>query len=397
MVVVSIADGDIATRVAMAREEQSLPDVIYAPLKDTARFIRSGVANTDVSHSLILRLGAHTFASSALALAETENGDYGAVPVDGWTQLLVYRKDIFDRNGLRPPRSYSDIRRAIQVLHNPPLLYGFIAATDPNQAYMTQVFEHFALANGVDIIDNAGMIVVDTPEMRETLEFYSDLARVSPPGNLYWQQSRELYLAGRAAMIVWHPSIMDELAGLRNSVPVTFDGDPTSRELAARTDFLTRINGPSNPAGSGYSDTRYFIITIDASEREAREFVEFSMEDAYSQIFSVAPEEKFPARRGDRDDPRRFIDEWTSLEMGVDRKAKLAELYSPEAIDNVAEGLNSGSRWGYSKGYGDIITGDSNISIFAESIRRYIDGDIDIDEALRILQAELEAVSLDSR
>ena len=49
-----------------------------------------------------------------------------------------------------------------------------------------------------------------------TLEsFYKKIAKASPPGELYWKQSRELYFAGKTAMIVWSPFILDELAGRR--------------------------------------------------------------------------------------------------------------------------------------------------------------------------------------
>jgi ABC-type sugar transport systems, permease components len=40
---------------------------------------------------------------------------------------------------------------------------------------------------------------------------------------------------------------MDELAGLRDSAPPTINSDPKSRELASKTDFITRFSGPSNP------------------------------------------------------------------------------------------------------------------------------------------------------
>ena len=48
----------------------------------------------------------------------------------------------------------------------------------------------------------------------EALEFYKTIAKASPAGELFWKQSRELYFAGKAAMIIWSPFIMDELAGL---------------------------------------------------------------------------------------------------------------------------------------------------------------------------------------
>ena len=58
----------------------------------------------------------------------------------------------------------------------------------------------------------------DEAKTTEVLDFYKAIAKASPQGEL-WKQSRELYFAGKAAMIIWSPFILDELAGLRDSAP----------------------------------------------------------------------------------------------------------------------------------------------------------------------------------
>ena len=87
----------------------------------------------------------------------------------------------------------------------------------------------------------------------EVLEFYKAITEASPPGELFWKQSRELYFAGKAAMIIWSPFILDELAGLRDAAPPTINDDPTTRELAAVTSVVTSFAGPSNPGGAAWS------------------------------------------------------------------------------------------------------------------------------------------------
>ena len=44
-----------------------------------------------------------------------------------------------------------------------------------------------------------------------------------------------LYFSGNAAMIIWSPFFLDELAGLRESTPPTINDYPTSSDLAAAT------------------------------------------------------------------------------------------------------------------------------------------------------------------
>jgi multiple sugar transport system substrate-binding protein len=390
--VVPVTENQMGERVTAAFSAGELPDVIYHPLNFTLSWAEAGILDSVAATESVENLGESTYGAGALDLVSVEDG-YAAVPVDGWTQLLVYRADLFEEAGLDPPTDYESILAAIEELHNPPETYGFVAATDPSQVYMMQVFEHIALANGVDIVDEDGNVDLDTPAMRETLEFYKQLAEASPDGNLYWQQSRELFLGGQAAMIVWSPFIMDELAGLRDSVPVTALDDPTGSGLAQSTSFVTNLAGPSNPAGSGWTDVRYFGITVDADTQAAQRFVEFSMSAGYLDTLSIAPEGKFPVRRGTVNNDSLFLDGWSNLDVGVDRRAALADLYPQEAVASLLEGLETGSRWGFEKGSGALTARLYDTRVIAEIVREYIDGDITVDEALSQIQSETEALA----
>ena len=175
------------------------------------------------------------------------NGMTAAVPVDGWTQMVVYRKDLFDQAGLAPPNSFANISAAVDALHNPPSMYGFVAATKVDENFMSQVLEHVFLANGVSPVDSNGFKQLEEKATTEVLNFYKKIANASPEGELFWKQSREVYFAGKAAMIIWSPFILDELAGLRDSAPPTINEDPTSPELASKTGIITTFSGPSNP------------------------------------------------------------------------------------------------------------------------------------------------------
>ena len=44
-----------------------------------------------------------------------KGGKIAAVSVDGWTQMVVYRKDLFQKAGLEPPTSYENITKAVKV------------------------------------------------------------------------------------------------------------------------------------------------------------------------------------------------------------------------------------------------------------------------------------------
>ncbi len=389
--VVPVSENILGERVTAAFAAGDLPDIIYHPLNFTLSWYEAGVLDAEAATEVVDSLGRETFGAGALNLVGVEEG-FAGVPVDGWTQLIVYRQDLFDAAGLEPPTTFANIAAAAQALHDPPNVYGFVAATDPSQVYMMQVLEEFFLANGVTLLDEEGNVDVDNERTIEVLNLYKQLVELSPPGNLFWQQSRELYQAGQAAMIVWSPFILDELAGLRDSVPVTAFADPTSPELAKQTGIVTTLAGPSNPGGAGWADVRYFGITIDADTAAAQQFVEYSMNEGYLDTLAVAPEGKFPVRRGTLEEPTKFVDGWAQLDVGVDRKAPLSAFYSQDVINDIVAGLETGSRWGFAQGQGSLTSKLYGTRTIAELVRAFTDGERTAEETAALMQFEIEAL-----
>ena len=390
--VIPVTESDLGTRATAAFAAGDLPDVIYHPLQYALPWAEAGILDTDAATEVIEALGVATFAPGAIAMAAVEGGT-ASVPVDGWTQMVVYRKDLFDDMGLAAPTTYDAVRAAIAKLHNPPSMYGFVAATKVDENFMSQVLEHVFLANGVSPVGADGFKPLEEAATIEVLEFYRDIVKASPPGELYWKQSRELYFAGKAAMIIWSPFILDELAGLRDSAPPTINSDPTSSELASKTGIVTNFSGPSNPDGAAWADIRYFGVTSDANTDVAMEFVEFSMDDGYMQTLSMAPEGKFPVRQGTADAPQKFTQGWSKLDVGVDRKAPLSALYAQEMIDEIVGGLDVAKRWGVAEGQLTLASKIVNSQVINRLVREYMDGVRDASATVAALNDELSKIN----
>lgn len=340
---------------------------------------------------MVDELGKDTFSSGPLDMAAYKDG-IASVPVDGWTQMIIYRADLFKEKGLEPPNSYANVEKALKELHNPPDMYGFVAATKVDENFMSQVLEHVFLANGVSPVGEGGFKALEEGPTIEVLNFYKTLAKHSPPGDLFWKQSRELYFDGKAAMIIWSPFILDELAGLRDSAPPTINDDPTSRDLAKMTGIVTNFSGPSNPDGAAWGDVRYFGITSDANTDVAQEFVQFSMNDGYTETLSIAPEGKFPVRAGTKDEPNKFNEAWAKLPVGVDRKAPLSELYPQEVVDEIVGGLKVAQRWGVAEGQLALASKMINGQAINRVVRQFIDDEIDAAAAVKAMNEELAKV-----
>ena len=389
--VIPVSETDLGTRATAAYAAGDLPDVIYHTLQYALPWYEAGILDGDAATEVIEELGTDTYAPGALGMAATEDG-WASVPVDGWTQMIIYRKDLFEEAGLEPPTTYASVLSAIEALHNPPEMFGFVAATKVDENFMSQVLEHVFLANGATPVGPDGFTGFDEAATVEVLDFYKALAEASPPGELYWDQSRTLYFAGQAAMIIWSPFILDELAGLRDSAPPTITDDPTSPELASKTGIVTNFAGPSNPDGAAWGDIRYFGITADADTDEAMEFVKYSMGDGYTSTLSIAPEGKFPVRNGTADNPTEFIDAWATLPVGVDRKAPMGDLYAKEMIDEIVGGLDVAQRWGVEDGQLALASKIINSGAINRIVRQYIDGEIDAPTAVAEMNDELSAI-----
>src|SRR3712207_1070498 len=170
--------------------------------------------DTDAIAEVIDSLGEDTFSETALEL--TRDGDTPiSVPSESWTQLLVYRKDLFEQAGLEEPSSYDAILAAAEELDSPDLA-GFVGANIAGDAFTEQTFEHIALGNGCELVDDAGEVTLDSDACVEAFDFYGQLQQnYSVSGGQDVDTTRASYFAGQAAMIIWSTFILDEMAGLR--------------------------------------------------------------------------------------------------------------------------------------------------------------------------------------
>lgn len=383
--VVPVDENELPTRIAAAYAAGNLPDLVRVPLDYVIGWAEEGILDVEAATALLTEMGLGTFAAGALELAKVEGG-YAALPADGWGQLILYRKDLFEEHDLPVPDNWSAILQAAMVLHDPPNLYGIEVGTDPNQVFTQQVFEHFALSNGARLVDEAGNIDLTTPEFIDTLRFYKLLAtQFTPPGNIYWLQTRADFLAGKAAMIVWSPYILDELAGLRDSVPVTAEFPEGTPRLHERVGIVTAFSGPDGaPAQYGY--VLYHGITVDADLEATQSFVKFLLSDGYATWLSMAPEGMFPMRP-------EYIDQWQQLEVGVDRRAPLAELYPAEVIEAIAKGVESLDRWGFAAARGPCVSSIYGTKTVIDILRRYMDGEVPTaEQAAQMMEEQVRGL-----
>jgi multiple sugar transport system substrate-binding protein len=353
---VAVAEDQFNQLLTSSAAAGDLPDVIGAVALPQVRTLSSNdLIDTDAVGTVMDGLDDSTFSERALELVSEDDTPL-AVPSESWAQLLIYRKDLFDKAGLAAPTTYDDILAAAKELDGPDMA-GFVGATAPGDSFTEQTFEHVALGNDCQLVDESGEVQLDSPQCVDSFAFYGDLLHnYSVPGAQDVDTTRASYFAGQAAMFIWSTFVLDEMAGLRaDAKPNCPECKNDPAYLAKNSGVVTTIEGPDSTGPAVFGEVTSWTITADSATDPSTKFVDYMMNDGYIPWIKIAPEGKVPVRLGTTDNPTEYSDQWAKLPVGVDKKAPLSDFYSQDVLDALASGPKDLSRWGISQGQGDLL------------------------------------------
>jgi multiple sugar transport system substrate-binding protein len=388
---VAIAEDQLATQIQSASAGGKLPDVMGAlSLGFLYNLATDDLTDSDAASAVIDSLGRDTFSQRSLKLVESD-GKPIAVPSDTWTQLLVYRKDLFAKAGLQTPDTYDKIMAAATKL-NQPGQAGIVAATKAADSFTEQTFEYLALANGCQLVDDQGKIQLTSPQCVAAFKFYNDLIKNgSTKGGQDVDTTRAAYFAGKAGMIIWSSFLLDELAGLRkDALPTCPQCRSDKQYLAKNSGIVTAISGPDGTEPANFGEVTGFAIIKDGKTDPAKQFVQFMMSDGYVDWLALAPEGKFPTRAGTKDNPQEYNQAWTKLKAGVDEKKPLSDIYPPEVLQSLTKSTDTMNRWGFTQGQGKIVGALSAEQPIPKALAAMLDGQLTPDAAAKQAQADVE-------
>ncbi|MFE9657758.1 ABC transporter substrate-binding protein [Micromonospora sp. NPDC006431] len=389
---VTVNEDQFPSLIASSAAAGDLPDVVGSlPLAGVRTLAGNELLHPDANAAIVDKLGRDTFSPRALELT-AEDGKQLAVPSDGWGQLLIYRKDLFAAAGLPTPDTYEKIAAAAAKL-NTGGVAGITAATAPGDVFTQQTFEHLALANNCQLTDDSGAVKLDSPECVEAFRFYGELMRDhSVKGAQDVDTTRATYFAGKAAMLIWSPFILDELAGLRNDAKPTCpqcQRDPAF--LAKNSGFVTAIKGPNGTEPAQYGEISSWAV-LDGAADPAKSFVEYMLSDGYPRWFGMSPEGRFPVRKGTGDDKEKFLTAWNTSQAGVDTKQPLAQVYGEDVLATLRRSPDTFQRWGLTQGQGKLVGAILGELPVPKALADVIAGKSDPAGAARRAKKDVEAI-----
>jgi multiple sugar transport system substrate-binding protein len=333
--IVPISEAGISERIATSMAANRLPDIVRMGVERVATFSADEILDEDAAAAVISSIGEDDFRGGLLQMVTDQaTGKYAAVPFDGWIQAIWYRSDVFDQAGLNPPITWEDINVACDALPGTGnLLYALTLGTDPGQNYGHQVFEQVAISDDAWPFDAEGNVTMNTPEMVQALQFYTDLQRCALPGPQYWRGAREAYELDQSGMLFYSTYIMDDLvegSGLESGGNVAI----AVEDLAQKTGFAPQMQGPNGSASYGQLVT---LGIMKGADPVAQQVVEYFLTDGYIDVLGLAPFGKVPVTQS-------AVDEWKGL-------SPFFQNYSADTLDQIANGYDSMQRWLFRPGY----------------------------------------------
>ena len=379
--IIPIEEAGVSQRIATAVAANRKPDIVRMGVERVATFAADGILDEDAAEAVISDLGQDDFRQGPLNMVTNPaTGKYSAVPFDGWIQAIWYREDLFDELGLAAPVAWEDIKASCEAIPGAgDFLYGVTLGTDPGQNYGHQVFEQVAISNDAWPFDGEGNVTMNTPEMIAALEFYTSLQDCATPGPQYWRGAREAYEYDQSGMLFYSTYIMDDLvdgSGLEDGGNVEL---PTP-DLAARTGFAPRMEGPNGSASYGQLVT---LGIIDGADPEAQDVVKFFMTEGYQDVLALAPFGKVPVLTS-------AVEEWKG-------SSEYFQNYDPETLDQIANGYDTMQRWLFRPDYDATqraVIGDIEGRLLIPTVISNIalEGSMTPETAAEFLQEQVEAL-----
>lgn len=226
-------EDDYDTKITTLGGSGQLPAVIEFSQDQAKTSVTNQFIDLEANKSVIQGKGEGAYFDGALEVIKTEDGsDYVGVPVSGWVQGIWCNTKMLKEKGFEVPKSWEEVKAIAEAFYDPSTKKYGISLPTSESAFTEQVFSQFALSNGANVFDVNGAITVNTPEMKEAVEFYRELAALSMPGSTEVADVKDAFVSQNAPMAMYSTYILGAVkeAGFLQDLALAL---PTNKDSAA--------------------------------------------------------------------------------------------------------------------------------------------------------------------
>ncbi|MDK2879483.1 MAG: trehalose/maltose transport system substrate-binding protein [Thermoanaerobacteraceae bacterium] len=212
----------------------------------------------------------------------TYKGKLVAFPYYADGGMLYYRKDILDKEGLKPPKDWNELIDMASKLSKKYNMYGLTPQFAQYEGLICN-FTEYLWGNGGDIIDKDGKVVVNSPQAVEALQFMIDMMKkykIVPEGALTYREDESLQVFQEGKSI-FH----------RNWAYAwgVVQGDNSKVKDKVGIVPMPAAPGKSDMPTSTFGPQGYMISKFSKHPKEAWEFLKFlTNKDNQKKLFAKA-------------------------------------------------------------------------------------------------------------
>lgn len=251
--------------------------------------------------------------------------DYGVVHAWG-TDSVVYRADLYaNAPGAGTPedlKTWDDsVKQWKAVSEANDDAYGLMLAGDAAHNVNEEVYLWLG-SNGGHLFDENGHVTIDTPQMREVLEYWVELR---DSGALSPAWSSQTYADSLSSLA------LGEAATIFSFGRATYTFEDQAPELVPGEDIKVAPNRPVGPSGDDWItqlDAEPWVVFKDSPDAEAAaDFLEFFFErQNYLRWIGSVPTQLLPVRASTFDDADyRALPEVRTWEFWIDQQRQMLE------------------------------------------------------------------------
>lgn len=206
---VPVEEDSYNTKIVTLASAGKLPEVLevgqdYAKVMDKDQLIDKEAVKESLEAT-----GEGNFYDGALKLVKTEDGkQYTGVPISGWVQGIWYKKDMLAEKGFDEPKNWDDVMAIAKAFTDEANKKYGIALPTVEAGFSEQGFSQFALSNNANVLDEKGNLNVNTPEMKEALAYYKELAQYTMPGSNDTTEVKDSFMNGTVPMALYSTYIL---------------------------------------------------------------------------------------------------------------------------------------------------------------------------------------------